>query len=370
MNDMDTKVRETLASVGTATPVPMFDEVAFRRKVRGARLRSSGVIAAGVAVAAGIVAAALVAVPSVLGSDPVEAPDLATAGPAVDPSVLPSPLYYIAGMRLMALTPDGEVHELGSSEAIVGATADGVYAYDAESRVVRFDAATSGEGDGRYTFIRGDAPVTEAVQSAALSGDGRYLAWVDLQDVVTVHDLKADAEIRQTQLAENSAVTAVSDRGVLVSENGELKLLEDDGILDVPTAQDGYGALSDLAGDFVSVGDRDDVTRVYDVTKGVPDDHTNGTAVLVDSVPGTGRLAPYAGGIVSVARGQARLFAGGEPRALTGIAGTPQSAGWIDEDHVVVASAESPGTSLYVCAVEELTCTRVAFSETDLRLAE
>lgn len=371
MTDVDQKLRETFEAVGVGVQVPPFDEMAFERKVGRARRRRTATLVAGVTAAAAVVAVAVVAVPPLVDRDRSDAGSRVAgqASMSLHPEALPAPLYYVSAGRLVAVTPDGEVHEIGRSEAVVGFTAEGVLAFDERSQLVWIEAASSGEGEGAYGFERGAGPVTlpavGPVQSAALSGDGRYLAWVDLDDVVTVHDLKAREFRQAAQLGPSSYVAAVSERGVLVSEDGELRLLEADGAVDIPTKRDGYGWVSDTAGTLVAVADRDDVTRVYDVTP--PD----GRARLVDSVPGTGRLAPYAGAIVSVDGSVVRLYpADGEPGVLDGVVGTPQSAGWIDEDHAVVTSAEGGGTSVYVCPTRDMTCTRVAFSESDVRLAE
>ena len=107
------------------------------------------------------------------------------------------------------------------------------------------------------------------------------------------------------------------------------------------------------------------MTRVYDVTKLVHGD----TAKLVDEVPGTGRLAPYAAAVVSVDGSTVQVWTG-EPGELAGLHGVPQSVGWLDERYAVVTTAEAGGTSIYLCPVADLTCTRVAFSEGDVRLAE
>jgi WD40 repeat protein len=268
---------------------------------------------------------------------------------------------------VIAVTPDGQVQDLGRHESVVGSTAEGVLVVGTDSVPVWIGASGSGEGDGSFTFEPGTGPVTlpdtGPVQSVALSGDGRYLAWLDLEDRVTVWDLKADALRQQVQVSRDAAVTSVSDRGVLVSEDGDLRMFVAEGVVEVPTQGDGYGSLSDTMGDFVGVADRDDITRIYDVNR--PD----GQAELVDTVPGTGRLAPYAEAMVSVDGTTARLFTDGEPRVLA-VEGTPQSAGWLDEDHALVTSAESGGTSVWVCPVADATCSRVAFSQDDVRLAE
>jgi hypothetical protein len=369
MTDVQTKVRETFTELAAGVPVPPFDEVEFRSRVRTGRRRRTGMLVASAAAAASVAA---LTVPPLLEDDGAgRNPGVAAASaPELTPSALREPLYFMAGMRLMAATPDGEVHDLGPFESIVGSTAEGVLAVDTQSSPTWIAASSSGEGDGAYTFAPDGGPVelpdTGPVQSLALSGDGRYLAWLGLDDRVTVYDLKAGATIDEVEVNRRGYVTSVSEQGVLVSEGGRLMLYGSPNV-QVPTVADGYGWVSDTAGDLVTVADRDDVTRVYDVTEIVH----GGTARQVDQVPGTGRLAPYAAGIVSVHGPSVWLWAAdGEPARLAGLGGVPQSAAWFDEDHALVTTAESSGTSVYVCPVEDLACTRVVFSEGDVRLAE
>ena len=374
MNQLTEEVRDTFRTVADRAPVPVFDELAFRAGVRRARRRRAGRAAVGLGAAAAVVTGALLVVPPLLDQEAAQQPQVAAGSPEVQPEALPIPLYYVAGTRLTAVTPDGEVHDLGRAEEVVGFTAEGVVAAGPDSDLVWIGSSTSGEGDDSYTFERGAGPVrlpeTGPVQGAALSSDTRYLAWIGTDDVVTTWDLKADALVQEVAVGPDAVLTSVSDRGALVSQDGDLGLFGPVGWMAVPTEGDGYGALSDTAGDLVTVADRDGTTRVYDVT---PDD---GRAELVDSVPGAGRLAPYAKGIVTVStsangeRTEALLFmADDEERRLDGLEGIPQTAGWLDEDHVLVATAEAGGTSVFLCPVAEQGCTRVAFSEADVRLA-
>lgn len=368
MSDVTEKVRETFETVGRGVQAPPFDELAFRRKVSEAKRRGRLRVGAGIAVAASVAAVAAYAVPGLVqedgtrsGTDQVVASDPG-AEPQGRPGVVPEPLYYTAAGRLKAVTPDGTVHTLMRSEAVIGFTAEGVFALDEESHVVRIEAHSSGEGDGSFTFSRGESPVTEAVHSVALSGDGRYLGWMH-DEGFDVWDLKAQQQLRSTMAPPNSYLTAVSGDDALVSEDGELVLHTNEGIVDLPTAQGGYGYIGDVAADVVTVADRDDVTRVYDVSTGV--------AELVTEVPGTGRLAPYGQAVVTVEdSGAAWLWTAGSPSRLTGLEGRPESAGWLDERYAVITTGGPEGSNVYVCPVVDLTCSLVVSGEEDVRLAE
>jgi len=323
----------------------------------------------------GVLAVTAYAVDGVLdggGGDRARTPQVATQ-PDQQETLRPSPLltqplFYTSEGRLTALTPDGTVHDLGlRSEAVVGFTQEGVFALDDESGVVWFDATSSGEGDGRFTFTRGESPIAGAVSSVALSEDGRFLAWLDIEGTITVRDLKADAVVRTFEAAENSYVAAVSDRGVLVSEDGDLVLHTPEGAIPVPTEQGGYGWQSDVAGDRVAVMDRDGVTRVYDVSGGV--------AELEVEVPGSGRLAPYGAAAVTAHLGgpAVRLWTAGgglEPLLALDDGEFAESVGWIDEDYAVVTSGSDAGTTVRVCEIATRACDEVLTSKRDVRLSE
>jgi hypothetical protein len=135
----------------------------------------------------------------------------------------------------------------------------------------------------------------------------------------------------------------------------------------VPTARDGYGWQADVAGDLVSVMDRDGVTRVYDVASG-------GTAELVAEVPGSGRLAPDGTAVVSAHLGgpAVRLWTDGrlEPLDALDDGERGESVGWLDEDHAVVTTGSVDGTTVRVCDLAKRACDAVLTSVEDVRLAE
>jgi hypothetical protein len=297
-----------------------------------------------------------------------EVVDLVPEPGAVD---LDNPLYYVAGGRLMALTPQGEVLDLEQrSEGVVGWTSESVLALDTVSDVVRMDVSNSDEGTGGpWTFTRVDAHVPEALQSVELSSDGRWLAWVDLDDRLVVQDLKAGTVSDPVDVGPNAALVDVA-QGTgfpLVSEDGDLVLHADAGRVAVPTEGDGYGLASTASRDLVAVGDRDDVTRVYDVS--------SGAAELVDEVRGTGYLSAYGTHLVSVARepGDAGasllLWAPGQETLRLETPGVPMEVAWADDDTFVVTSRVDDRTVLLGCEALDPRCSvLLAEGVDDLRL--
>ncbi len=377
MNDLVSEVQETFARRAAEVPVPAYDETALRRRVRGSRRRRRTVRAGAVLAAAGVLAVATWSVGDLVADRREAGAASGTDGAtdrtgtrSADPVTLPSPLYVVRGNRLVALTPDGAVTDLGvASEAVVGFTTEFVLALDDDSHLVRVDASPPAEGAaGPWTFRRVSAPVTAPTQSVALSSDGRWLGWIGLDDSLTVYDLKAGAVSDHRALPAGSYLASVADRAALVSVEGDLRLLSGSRSVPVPTARSGDGWASDVAGDYVAVADQDGVTRVYDVTAGAAD--------LVTRVPGTGRLAGYGRGVVSVDEdaGEVRLWATGDPagsaQQLRGVPGQPVAAGWLDEDHPVVTSRVDGGTAVSVCRVADRACSVVTVSDAEVALAE
>ena len=249
-----------------------------------------------------------------------------------------------------ALDPQGGVHDLGlRSEEVIGWTSEFVYAYGPESEVVRFDVHNSDEGPGGpWEFERVDSGIPGAVQAADLSADGRWLGWIDLDDRLTVRDLKAGTVTDPVDLPRNSSLAdlAQGTGAPLVSENGDLVLRTADGPVAIPTPG-GYGVVAQATRDLVAVMDRDDRTRIYDVS--------SGTAELLDTVPGAGVLSPYGDHLVSITVGRddsstVRSGPTGRRRRLP-VPGQPQSVAWADDDTALVTTYDGEGTALYACEV-------------------
>jgi hypothetical protein len=348
-----TDIRDALHEIAETTPAPALDRVAFQRlvrKERRARLASRAGLAVGVAAAAAVVAATAV-LPFVQGDRARELPPVTTLPDGAFRVDLQTPTYFLADGELVALDPQGEVHDLGlSSEEVIGYSSESVYAVGRESEVVRFDVSNSDEGPGGWEFHRVDSGVEGAVQSAQLSADGRWLGWVDTDGRLTVRDLKAGTTDGPTDLPANSYLADIAQGtgNALVSEDGDLALHTATGTVAVPTEADGYGWASTASRDLVAVSDRDSRTRVYDIS--------SGTAKLIGTVDGRAVLSPYGDHLVSVVLGDAEpggvfLWApGGKPAPLA-VPGSPQSAAWADDDTALVTTFDGEETALYGCEV-------------------
>lgn len=357
-----TDIREALHEVAAATSAPAPDQLVFQRLVRRERRHHlaarAGVAAVAVAAAAAVIATV---VTPFLGDEGARDRQPATSPPAGIAVDLQTPVYFVADRTLTALDPQGGLHDLGlRSEDVVGYTSESVYAIGPESEVVRFDVHNSDEGSGRpWEFERVDSGVEGPVQGAALSPDGRWLGWIDLDGRLTVRDLKAGTTAAPVDLPANSGLSGLAQGtgDALVSEDGDLVLHTADGPVAIPTARDGYGAVAQAARDVVAVMDRDDRTRIYDVS--------SGTAQLLDTVPGAGVLAPYGDHLVSISAApddsSAALLwtAGGDAVALSVVPGRPQSAAWADDDTALVTTYDGEGTALYACEVATQVCERL-----------
>ncbi len=311
-----TDIREALKEVGAATRAPAQDRVAFQQQVRRER-RSRAYARGGVGLAVAAATAVLVAsaLPFLQGSSVPETSPTAPPGASSLHVELDTPIYFVADGMVTALDPQGGVHDLGlRSEEVIGWTSEFVYAYGPESEVVRFDVHNSEEGPGGpWEFDRVDSGIPGAVQGADLSADGRWLGWIDLDDRLTVRDLKAGTDTGPVDVPRNSSISdlAQGTGAPLVSENGDLVLRTPDGPVAIPTPG-GYGVVAQATRDLVAVMDRDDQTRIYDVS--------SGTAKLADVVPGSGVLSPYGEHLVSITLGKtssrATLWSAGEGRRL------------------------------------------------------
>jgi hypothetical protein len=355
-----TEIRETLHEVATAVPAPPVDRVAFHRELRrqrrsraAMRLAVAGVSAAAVVVAGTAIAALRTDGIVREGSPATPAP----SGPGLS-EVLP----LVVDGELMAVDPAGTVHDLGlRSEDLVGFTTEMIVALDDDSHVVVKTIARDDEGVGTASFADAPSPVTDSVSSVQMSSDGRYLAWLTIDDRLHVHDLKAGRSAWTAAVPANSYVAAVAARGVLLSEDGDLVVLEEGGgRTPVPTQGDGYGWVSDLAVDRVAVVDRDERTRVYDVS--------TGEARQESVLDGAGALAPYAAGVVSLVRADddsttVEVWDGRASRKVTGYAGTAEEVAWVQdgsEDGSILVTSRSPeGVALFACSPADLTCTQL-----------
>lgn len=355
-----TDIREVLHEVGAAVTAPPVDRLAFQREVRTQRRRrATGRVAlVGAAAAAVLVAAVTVATlrPDATGRE------VTPAEPGVTGVGLSEVLPLVVDGELVALDPDGTVHDLGlRSEALVGFTTEMVVALDGDSHVVVKTIVRDAEGGGGATFADAPSPVADAVSSVQMSADGRYLAWLTVDDRLHVYDLKAGRTAWETTVERNSYVADVAARGVLVSEDGDLAVVGEGGSRTrVPTQGDGYGWASDLAMDRVAVVDRDDRTRVYDVSTG----EARREAVL----EGTGSLAPYGEAVALLVTApddstSVVVWDGSATRALTGLSGFAGEVSWVqdgsDQGSVLVTTGSAEGARLFACSPATLACARL-----------
>lgn len=344
------EITATLTGIRDALEVPPVDQVAFQRLVvRERRRRTTGRVVVGAVAAAAVVVAGAATglLPDRDGSSIDSGP--AAPGPATEtPSAT---VYFVRDGRLSGLDPRGRVHDLGMrSEGVVGWTSEQVFALDRDSHVEVRRVDYGDEGTLAPTFREERSPIVGPVQSVVLSGDGRYLAWLDLTDQVHRYDLAAGREDVTFSVSVNTALTGVATEGVLVSEDGDLSVRNANHTIPVPVAGTGYGATSDIAGGLVLVGDRDGVSRLYDIS--------GGAAVADDELRGTGALGPYGerialivpdpadGAHLEVWDGDGRVSVGG----LDGV--VPRQVRWADETTLLLTGSAQGADALYACDLE------------------
>ena len=374
-----TEIRDALHAVADSTTVPVLDRTALQRRVARERRAVRAVRAfggLGVAAAA-VLLVSVVGVPLAGGGDggggtrteqaspaPAEAASSQAAGVA-------APLPYLRDGRLHVLNSQGVDHELGLDvDAVLGSTEEFVYVLDLVGDVRRFDAVHGDEGPGSpWTFEEVDSSTPQAVTSARLSGDGRFLGWIDGDGRLVVRDLLAGTTTSPVDLPDDSHLSDVAQGSgaALVSQDGDLVLHRDGGQVVVPTDADGYEWASTASRDRVAVVDRDALTRVYDVS--------SGAAELVGEVPGSGYLSPYGDRVASLV-----LRPGGAARALLWtpsgasvelpVEGRPVDVAWSGETTVVVVSDLADGSVVQACDVGgRPSCRRLPVEGEDLTLA-
>lgn len=355
-----TDISEALHQVGAATQAPAIDRVAFERELRSQRRRrTTGRVAVAGLAAAAVAAVGFLAVPQV--REGVQgAVDPAAPGPS--PSValdgqLDKPAVFVADGRLVAVDPTGVTHELdGRVEELLGATNEDIWAIDGNSRLVRWHASTSGEGPGGWRFERSDdLPHDGPVQSAALSADGRWVGWVDLDEKVTVVDLEAGDQ-RTWGTDELTGTRYLTDvaQGTgfpLVAEEHGLTLGATDRDIRFDPPADGDGWLSTATSARVAVAGWTD-SVVYEIGPGEKTE--------LRSFEGTATLSPD-GKYLTVLDLNAEppvfsIWSPAEGLENVDVLGTPQAAGWADDDTALVATLANGSTRVYACEVSDGTC--------------
>lgn len=346
-----TDVRETLREVAGSVRVPRTDDVAFRRAVRSERRRRLG-SRAGLSVASAAAVAVLAgAVVPLVGSSPISDGGPAD-GTAFTEARVSEPVYFTQNGRLVALDPRGIRHDLGiSSEAVVGWTAEGVLALDDDSHVVSYASSSDDEGpDATWTFTKAASPVEGTVTSVRLSGDGRWLAWTDLEGTLTVADLKAGTR-RSEDVGQDPSIAAVSATGVLLTVSGPRYVLDTaHGRVAIPVSDAAHDGGSTAQGGAVSVRDQNGRTSVFAIT-------ASGVRLL-DTVAGAGTLAPDGRSMAVVRRGGAddretvSVWTPDGTVRLPDVAGIGLDVRWQDETTLLVGQDQR----LWACDTAAPSC--------------
>ncbi len=347
-----TEIRTALHVVHDAVEVPPVDRLEFQRRVRSARRRrTTGRVLAGtaaaVAVATGV---ALMGDVTRSGDRPMD------GGIAGDPGAtgrVSESIYFSRAGRLTALDPLGRVHDLGIPvRAIVGWTSERVYAIDAEGMLV-IRAVTYADEASAASYAPDSSPARGPVLSAALSDDGRYLAWQDMDRTVRRYNLEADRQDLVLPAEEGVSVVSVSAEGVLLAGDARLEIHTGDAEIAVPVDDveaDGQLALGQVFADSGSSW------RLFRLVDGTLDEAAFGL--------GDGRLAPYAERVAVIGpddTGRVRVQVwdgrpGPDPAGLEGV--VPAQVRWADETTLLVAGQDAGGAGLWVCGID-LACGRL-----------
>lgn len=342
-----TEIQTALTEVGQAVAVPEVDRLAFQARVRAQRRRRTTTRAlAATGVAAAVVTAVGVGLSGTVGGADESSRVSDTTPQAPSARGLSETAWFVRGGELTALDPSGRLHGTGvASEGVVGFTSERVYALDRESRLLVRGVTYDDEGTGVAALTEETSPVTGVVSSVALSGDGRWLGWLDLSGTAHRYDLKAGLVDLQVEVGRNASLTDVSAEGLLVSDDGDLALHAAGSSIPVPVQGDGYGVASEVAMGQVLVRDRDGRSRLYDLT--------GGAAALVETFEGFAVLAPYAERVAVLDGGMSTLSVwDGEASPVSGIGGRVDMVRWMDERTLLATAHNAEGSAFYACDLD------------------
>ena len=176
---------------------------------------------------------------------------------------------------------------------------------------------------------------------------------MDLQDTVTVYDLKAEKVDFDVEVPRDSHVAAVAAEGVLVSEDVDLVLHTATGEVPVPTQEAGDNWGAQLAMGRVLVSGPSGESNLYDLQ--------TGTAQRIAVLPGgSAALAPYAlaAATIETTRDDSavvNLWDGNATHPVRGLDGTPEQIRFADETTLLVQT-RGGSSALWSCSVTGLTC--------------
>ena len=331
-----TELRDTLASVHDAGPVPPVDALGVQRRVESARRRRGGarVLAAAAAVAAVGAGAALLP-----GDD--------SSPPVVSPAAPRDLVPVVLDGELALVGPDGATPTGVQVSGLVGQGDNGVVTLDPERHVVVVQLTDDGIGVVRDLSAG-------PVGGVALSADGKVLAWVD-----------ENRELHERGSADGSwswsfdTATESGFRGVLLAVDGPDWLAWEDGraMLHRPASgldpllldsMRGLPQIAALAGDRAAIV-IDDLASFYDTGTG---EWTITTAVAAQgALSPTGELWAGADVVTDTTSVRGRVLAGH-------VRGAPVSTWWRDEDRYAVVTEAGGHRLLWDCSVADARCTQ------------
>ena len=304
--------------------------------------------------AAAVLAAGAVSVAHLVDGGHGRDVPVASGAPESGGRVVSETVWFVRNGRLTALDPSGDVHDLGlRSEGVIGWTSEQVYALDEESHVVVLGRETDHEGLGKDTaYPREDSPVPGAVQSAALSAEGRYLAWLGLDDTVTVYDLFADRVDFRVDVPRSSYVAAVSGDASWSRRTSTWSCTPRPGRSRCPTQEAGDDWGAQLTMGRVLVAGPSGESNLYDLSWARPTHR--GPA---GRQPRAGDVAVAAATIETRPDDSAvvNLWDGRATRPVRGLDGIPEQIRFADETTLLVQT-RGGSSALWSCSVTELTC--------------
>lgn len=363
MNDL---VHDSLRDVAEHVSPPPFDRTAFQRRVRAVRRRQRTTRVALAAAAVAAVGGTTLAVRPLLEGGGGDAQGFISERGSAAAEEAATTAWFVQGGTLRHLDHTGSVLDSGAAAEEVLRTEgeEGTWYVDEESRIRWMAAVSDGEG-GSPTLTPGEAPagvaanpVRGSVQGAEVSADGRYLAWVTLDEELLVHDFRADEDwAERRQLRSGDRLLGVSAAGALVERDGDLYVLGPTGATDVRLPRSDVAGAS-ISGTTVAVRSHPRVgsraaTRVFDVASGAP--------VLMHDLDGWAWPSPYGDRFLVLPAweeaAEPLLVVTVDGRTtLAGVEGRPTTFGFAGEDRVLLATGGGGSSRLHDCELATGEC--------------
>lgn len=335
-----TEIRDSLTSVSDAVLVPVPDQLAFQRRVTGARRRRTAARVAGAVAAVVVVGGSAVAFS--VGDDPgshtVPADGTATEPPGSVPVLVENHVRVVSADGVLGPELVGPVGP--DIATLVGATPHGVVVLTDGGVLARIDE------EGRHL----DPLVPEQVRSAYLDGDA--VVYENQHGLIRWHGIEPEVVSTHSAQTEDGRLMAAGLGMAVIAEDDGLMLHDPEGVHELLLDPDVVHAVRgvDAAGGVVAVRSDAGINLFRD------------HGLVGFALPGDriGALAPdgHAYARPTASRRTVELL---DPRTadatpVEGPAGTVADLGWTGRGELLVVVQGADGRTLWRCSSSGTGC--------------